>query len=405
MYPTSFAIRLQLLRACIRPLVSSKYRFNSSKCFFLALICLVFSEHISGQCTDFIQVDIPYGTQNLGCTTVEINAAGAAHPWAYACGLGPYKIGDAGTGGSYTFTFSPPVQEVKVDVTSLDNHQQTSFHHIEEVLFDINGAFYPLSAPGSGTTPCWPPAVVTSGGALIAEPGYTSTEGYAETRDLIFPQTISSLKITDSIMSGFPHGVILSVYVCCTCNTDAGNIASGPLSACVPSQISLPESTQTFLYSDDLLQYILFSNPANPTGSIVATANTPDFSFNPATMQADQTYYVAAIAGHGDSGNIDLTDPCLDLSNVIEVLWHGRPAVTFSVSNPNVCAGACATVTAHFTGTAPFTLSYTSSLTGPATEIFTGNSGSFSICPPGNAPGGALVVSATSLVDGVCSCP
>ncbi|MEI6410234.1 MAG: hypothetical protein WCR52_12680 [Bacteroidota bacterium] len=397
MRSTSFAIFIQ-------PPFPSRCRLNSLKCLLLGLICLFFSKTAGAQCTNYVQLTLDYGPLDIGCTTVNLSHAGASYLEPFYCGIGPYRIGNYSTSGSYTFTFYPPVQEIKVDVVALDNHHIGSFAHYEELLFNINGVFTPLSNPGTGAPLCESPAIVSSSGGLIAAPGYNGVDGYGETRDLIFSQTISSFKMTDSIFSGLANGVDVSVFVCCNCNTDAGNITSGPLSVCVPSQISLPNATQTFLYSDDLLKYILFSNPANPTGSIVATNNTPVFSFNPATMQADQTYYVAAIAGHGISGNIDLTDPCLDLSNVIEVLWHGRPAVTFSVSNPNVCGGACATVNVHFTGTPPFILSYTNPLTGSVTQTFSESAGTFSICPPVNAPGGALVVSATSLVDAVCSC-
>lgn len=72
--------------------------------------------------------------------------------------------------------------------------------------------------------------------------------------------------------------------------------------------------------------------------------------------------------------------------------------------NPNVYAGACTTVTATFTGIAPFTLIYTSPALGTVTQTFSGKTGTFQVCTlPGSAPG-SLVVQATELVDLNCTC-
>ena len=131
--------------------------------------------------------------------------------------------------------------------------------------------------------------------------------------------------------------------------------------------------------------------------------NIPSFTFAP-PIQTEETYYIAAIAGNNLNGNVDLADPCLDFSNALQVVWRPLPTVTFSAANPNVCAGACTTVTATFTGTAPFTLTYTTPASGAATQTLPGNTGTFQVCtPPGSTPG-SLVVDATQVVDATCSC-
>ena len=191
----------------------------------------------------------------------------------------------------------------------------------------------------------------------------------------------------------------------CLCLTDAGQInTNNTFSACVGASITVPSATGVQLEANDLLQYILFSNPNDTLGSIIATSNTPTFNFNPATMQTDVTYYVAAIAGNNLNGNVDLSDPCLDISNAVQVTWRPRPTVTFSAANPNACAGACTTVTATFTGTAPFTLTYTSPASGTVTQTFSGNTGTFQICTSPGASPGSLVVQATKVLDAWCVC-
>ena len=158
------------------------------------------------------------------------------------------------------------------------------------------------------------------------------------------------------------------------------------------------------LDANDILRYILFSNPADTLGSIVAISATPSFTFNPATMQTGVTYYLAAIAGDNLNGSVNLNDPCLDISNAAQVVWRPLPTVTFSAANPNVCAGACTTVTATFTGTAPFTLTYTTPASGTVTQTFSGNTGTFQVCSAAGSPPGSLVVLATELVDAFCTC-
>ncbi len=190
---------------------------------------------------------------------------------------------------------------------------------------------------------------------------------------------------------------------CCT--TEAGTLpGGGSFNVCINTLLSFPPATGVMLDNNDLLQYILFSNPADTLGSILATSNTPSFTFNPATMQTGVTYYIAAIAGNNAGGNVDLNDPCLDISNAIQVTWRPLPAVTFSAANPNVCAGACTTVTANFTGTAPFSLTYTNPVSGAVTQTFSGNTGTFQLCTAAGAPPGSLVVQATALSDAWCVC-
>jgi hypothetical protein len=217
--------------------------------------------------------------------------------------------------------------------------------------------------------------------------------------------TITTLKVEDVIFAGTPNGVIFSLFFCSTCcETNAGLIAASPLNLCPGSTATIPPAYLTFLESNDILQYMLFSNPADTLGSIVATNGTPSFTFNPATMQTGVTYYLAAIAGNNLNGNVDLSDPCLDISNAVEVVWQPLPTVVFSAANPNVCAGACTSVTATFTGTAPFTLTYTTPAAGTMTQTFSGNTGTFQVCTLPGSPPGSLVLEATKVVDAWCTC-
>jgi hypothetical protein len=192
----------------------------------------------------------------------------------------------------------------------------------------------------------------------------------------------------------------------CICTTDAGVLPqAGPFNVCTNNTLNFPAATQTGLDPNDVLRYVLFSNPTDTAGSIVATSTTPSFVFDSATIQTGVTYYIAAMAGNNLNGNVDLDDPCLDFSNALQVVWRPLPAVAFSLAgSPDVCAGDCRAVTATFTGTPPFTLAYTTPA-GSFTRIFSGNTGSFQVCVPTGTPPGALTVQATDLTDAWCTCP
>lgn len=201
-----------------------------------------------------------------------------------------------------------------------------------------------------------------------------------------------------------PNDYTFPLY--CGCTTNAGNVTAQNFAFCGTTQIvNVPFTGGAVLDSTDLLRYILFEALSDPDGSILLQSVTPNFNFNPATMTTGQTYYLGTVAGNALNGLVDLADTCLDVSNSFaQVVWQPLPTVTFSVANPNVCAGDCTNVTATFTGTAPFTLTYTSPAAGTVTQTFSGNSGTFQVCTaPGSTPG-SLVVQATKVVDGWCIC-
>jgi hypothetical protein len=189
------------------------------------------------------------------------------------------------------------------------------------------------------------------------------------------------------------------------CLTDAGNMIGISQTVCINQDAVFTHNGDEELESGDLLQFILYTSPANPLGTILATANTPNFSYNPATMQTGQTYYVAAIAGNNVGGNVNLNDPCLDISNAGQLTWRALPGVLLQLNNPDVCPGNCRAISATFTGTPPYTLTVNNPFTGDFTVNFNTNSGGFQICPPPGTPAGSFTVQAVALTDAFCACP
>jgi hypothetical protein len=192
----------------------------------------------------------------------------------------------------------------------------------------------------------------------------------------------------------------------CLCSTFAGTVNNQVFNICVPGSVTVPYNNNATLDANDILRYILFSNTNDTLGSIIVQSSSATITFNPATMQTGVTYYLATLAGDNLNGNVDLNDPCLDISDVAaQLIWRDKPSVTFSVANPDVCAGNCTTVTANFTGVPPFNLTYTIPGSGPLTQTFAGNTGAFQVCVPPNAVPGSFQIAATGLSDGWCSCP
>jgi hypothetical protein len=207
--------------------------------------------------------------------------------------------------------------------------------------------------------------------------------------------------------AGTPSGYSFAIN-CSVCTTDAGSIDPGPLPFCVADPAVIPFNNDATLDANDLLQFILFSNPANPTGSLLATSNTPSFAYNAAAFTPGQTYYAATIAGNNVSGNVDLSDPCFDISNAVPVVWHPKPAVSFSGPSGPFCAGECITLGVNFSGTPPFLLDATVNFSGTPlsniTQTFNSSTGNVTVCLPATLPNGAISVQATALTDAFCTC-
>jgi hypothetical protein len=190
----------------------------------------------------------------------------------------------------------------------------------------------------------------------------------------------------------------------CLCLTNAGTVSSTNLIRCTNQTATVPYNNNAVLDGNDILLYILFSNPNDTLGSIVAENGTGVFDFDPATMQTGVTYYLATMAGNNLSGSVDPNDPCLDFSNAATLIWRPTPTVAFSIANTNVCVGNCLTLSVALTGTPPFTLTYNTSFASGLTQTFSDNTGTLTVCVPVGAAPGGLGVQATSLVDAWCTC-
>jgi hypothetical protein len=361
-----------------------------------ALIVLIFVAPTAAYAQCFAQITHISGTETVGCVDVTVTAAGTTGNLT-ACGAGPYFIG-GGDPGSYTFSFSQPLLEVFFEVAAINNSPTNGL--LEEVFVYVDGVQYALPNAGNPIGACGPQAELTGAGTLIGP-----LNNVGDAKDVRVTGPMNSITIECQHNGALPTGtgVLFGLNICC-CVTQAGAIDATPLNICRNDLATLAEPSGTLLESDDLLQYILFSNLANIRGSILATSNTPEFTFNPATMTVGTTYYIAAIAGNNLNGNVDTNDPCFDVTNAISVTWNALPAVTFSIANVDICAGDCSNLVLNFTGSPPFSLTYSVGINPPVTQTFNSNSATIQVCiPEGTAPGN-LVMLANELSDANCTC-
>jgi hypothetical protein len=257
----------------------------------------------------------------------------------------------------------------------------------------------------SGT--CLTPPIDMTGTTLV--PGSGLFGGNA---DILFSiDAVTGVHTTICDFTVLPYDLTALEYVPasipmpgCLCLTNAGTVPSTNLTRCTNQTATVPYNNNATLDGNDILRYILFSNPNDTLGSIVGENGTGVFDFDLATMQTGVTYYLATMAGNNLNGSVDPNDPCLDFSNAATLVWRPTPTVAFSIANTNVCVGNCLTLNVTLTGTPPFTLTYNTSFASGLTQTFSGNTGTLTVCVPVGATPGGLGVQATSLVDAWCGC-
>lgn len=369
------------------------------KPLFLLFVLLAVSNLLAQNCPN--QITVESGLQSFPCADVTVTTEGnAISATVDPCpGGGPYAIFE----GSWIFTFSQPVGGVTFNFSSFDFQSVPGGPPIyDEVTLEINGAPFPFPNAGSSSScPFSVPLLVSGTGGLRSGSG---GNGACENLNII--TTISTLKVTNTFNNGNSLGVLFDIAFCCPpCLTKAGIIPSAPLNLCPDAIATVPPATPNILPAGTMLQYILFSDPADTLGSIISISNTPDFSFDPAVMQEGVTYYITAIAGNELNGNVDLSDRCLDVSDeAVPVTWRSKPSVFFSTDSPDVCKGTCFDIKIEFSGEPPFTLTYNSSLNGLQTKIYNDYFGIIKYCLAPGEPISTISIEALKITDKYCVC-
>ncbi|RMG87962.1 MAG: hypothetical protein D6714_01440, partial [Bacteroidetes bacterium] len=151
----------------------------------------------------------------------------------------------------------------------------------------------------------------------------------------------------------------------CPCSTWSGTIF--PLSAineCGDGPVNIPHEGNEILDGDDVLNFFIHTGDNTP----LMVSTDGNFTFDDAILDYDVVYQVCAVAGNDDgSGMVDFTDDCLSISACRTISYHQPPTATLT-GDQAICENMDAVLHIEFTGTGPWSVTYTSTNGGPVTE-------------------------------------
>jgi gliding motility-associated-like protein len=157
----------------------------------------------------------------------------------------------------------------------------------------------------------------------------------------------------------------------CNCSSNAGTVDASPMDVCEDvNAITSYDSSSEVLDGNDMLEFILHDGIPNPIGNILSRNTTGVFAYNVA-YAFNTIYYITAVVGNNNAGQVDLNDPCLSTSANIPVTYRQLPTMTMTaLPNDSICLGDTAELEFIFpTGIAPFAIN------GTGEALFNLNSG------------------------------
>ncbi len=217
---------------------------------------------------------------------------------------------------------TPTVSNVEVECDNT-NTQYT-------VTFEINnGDIDSYNVTGSGTL----------SGNIFTSDFIPSGDGY-------------SFTVSDDNQCG--QVVVEAQSFSCSCDTEVGNLTGSNLDLCIGEIANLTHDGNENLDPNDVLIFVLHDGSATSLGTILMSNSTPDFTFNNGILTAGTRYAICALAGN-DSGNnmVDLTDPCLSISNGFEVTWRDLPTAQFA-GDQTICEGDASNLILQLSGAGTF---------------------------------------------------
>jgi gliding motility-associated-like protein len=129
------------------------------------------------------------------------------------------------------------------------------------------------------------------------------------------------------------------------CTTSAGTMNTTPLTLCGSGAQTATHNGDNVNDGNDALQFILHDVSGITLGTVLATSNSPTFSFQ-AGMTYGTTYYISAISGDDSGGGVvDLNDACLKVAAGTPVTWYDNPTVVANATATSICAGDPVTLT------------------------------------------------------------
>jgi len=347
------------------------------------------SPKVPGPQTATITVTPQYSNLGITCPgdpvtfTITINGSSVDDPPDITvCPGAPVSVAFSGTGASYTWTNSntaiglaasgsgdiaftaadgsPLQQTAVVTVTpqpcpfgsesfNITVLPQARVNQPDNVTVCGGQPVAVLLTGSSGTTFNW-----TNSNPAIGLPAAGSGNIVFPAPNLPATQT-ATITITPvrGACTGEPVTFQITVERCCA--TDAGALDTATIVVCGPKMVSVKHQGNQNLEPNDTIRYILYTNPANPLGSVVQYSDSLFFPFLPDTMHFDSVYYAAVIAGnHLPNDSIDAADPCFSIFKGPKIVWWKKPTIAVQSPPDAVCRDGCVEVLFDLEGRPPF---------------------------------------------------
>jgi hypothetical protein len=175
-----------------------------------ALVVLFFSNSLYAQ--QLQRILHLRGTKTINGIGVTVTKTGKADSLHY-CGedTGPYYVGYnyANTGaadGSYTFTFSKPVDEIVLNLAAMSHSTGT---YAEEARIFVNGAHYRFTKLGTSNNCGETMAIITREGDISPCANCTGSG----TNGVKIKGPITTITVECNILSGEPMGFVVGVWM------------------------------------------------------------------------------------------------------------------------------------------------------------------------------------------------
>jgi hypothetical protein len=122
----------------------------------------------------------------------------------------------------------------------------------------------------------------------------------------------------------------------CECTTAAGSMITTPQVFCTTDPAVAIWNNDGNKDANDIIRFILHSDPGAGLGTVYATNTVPVFSFT-AGLQTGVIYYISAIAGNNNGGNVSTSDPCLSIAIGTSVSWEALPNADAGIDHTIDC--------------------------------------------------------------------
>lgn len=149
----------------------------------------------------------------------------------------------------------------------------------------------------------------------------------------------------------------------CNCQTFAGTIepisndGNATKTLCGNETIYLKHNEDELLNYNERIEFVIHDKAGTTLGNVFEKNDDGVFSFTN-NLTYNQIYYISVIAGDVNAqGEIDLNDPCLNVSFGLPIIFKSLPNASFTVGN-EICEGDSTFLGFSFTGAPPFLVQY-----------------------------------------------